>query len=249
MPSVCLIVPCYNEERRLDRLAFARFLDRSADVSICFVNDASRDATLAVLSELRQAYPDRIWLIDLAQQAGKAEAVRQAMLRMHEEQPADFIGYWDADLATPLEEVRTLCQHAASVPKCVMVLGSRVNRLGAAVHRKPSRHYVGRVFATFASMTLGLPVYDTQCGAKLVHRSVVPALFGEPFISRWIFDVELLARLRNLVGTSTLLASTVEAPLGAWQDVSGSNLGVVQMLRAPLDLWRIGRRYNRPGPL
>jgi dolichyl-phosphate beta-glucosyltransferase len=245
VPSVCLIVPCYNEERRLDRTAFERFVDDTPDVSICFVNDASADGTLTVLSELQHNRPQRIRIIDLPQRVGKAEAVRQAMLQVHAGQAADFIGYWDADLATPLEEVRTLCRHAESLPRCLMVLGSRINRLGASVRRKPSRHYSGRVFATLASVTLGLPVYDTQCGAKLVHRSVVPELFGTPFVSRWIFDVEVLARLRNLVGVETLLAGTIEAPLGRWRDVSGSNLGLMQMLRAPLDLWRIGRRYNR----
>jgi len=245
VPSVCLIVPCYNEARRLDRNAFQRFVDDTPDVSICFVNDGSRDGTDAVLSALQHDRPEKIQIISLPQQVGKAEAVRQAMLQVHAGHTAEFIGYWDADLATPLEQVRTLCRHAESLPRCLMVLGSRINRLGASVRRKPSRHYSGRVFATFASVTLGLPVYDTQCGAKLVHRSVVPELFGTPFVSRWIFDVEVLARLRNLVGSETLLASTIEAPLGEWRDVSGSNLGVRQMLRAPLDLWRIGRRYNR----
>jgi glycosyltransferase involved in cell wall biosynthesis len=245
VPSVCLIVPCYNEERRLDVPAFERFIGAAPDVSICFVNDGSRDRTLAMVSGLQTRNPGRVTIIDLPRRVGKAEAVRQAMVRIHHEQDVDFIGYWDADLATPLDEVRTMCQYAAALPECLMVLGSRVKRLGSSIHRKASRHYLGRVFATFASLTLRLPVYDTQCGAKLVHRSVVPALFGDPFVSRWIFDVEVLARLRNLVGASRLLASTVEAPLTAWRDVSGSNLRVAHMLRAPFDLWRIRRRYNR----
>ena len=126
-----------------------------------------------------------------------------------------------------------------------MVLGSRIKRLGASIDRKAKRHYLGRVFATFASLTLRLPVYDTQCGAKLVQAALVPQLFDQPFLSRWIFDVELLARLRNLVGVQKLLDATIEAPLDKWEDIGGSKLRFSYMMRAPLELWKIARRYNR----
>ena len=80
-------------------------------------------------------------------------------------------------------------------PELVGVFGSRIRRLGAAITRDPLRHYFGRVFATLASMVLDLAVYDTQCGAKLFRvNDDLRRAFGHVSL-RWIFDVELLARI------------------------------------------------------
>ena len=57
--------------------------------------------------------------------------------------------------------------------------------------------------------------------------------------------MELLARLRNLVGVQKLLDATIEAPLDKWEDIGGSKLRFSYMMRAPLELWKIARRYNR----
>ena len=166
------------------------------------------------------------------------------MLRAYAWKRFGYLGYWDADLATPLEEASTMHRLAIGRPDVRIVLGLRLNRLGASVYVTPQRHYPGRLFATCASAVLGLPVYDTQCGAKLVEASMVPQLFGEPFISRWIFDVELLARLRNLIGAEAMRSAAVEMPLQTWHGVSGSKVRLMAMLRAPLELLAIARRYN-----
>src|SRR5687768_8123769 len=109
MADVCLVVPCYNEERRLDVPAFERFLEASPEVSFCFVNDGSRDRTQSVLNALQTAHESSVLAVDMPQNVGKAEAVRQGMLRAHGWKPFAFIGYWDADLATPLEAVHAMC--------------------------------------------------------------------------------------------------------------------------------------------
>ncbi len=247
MPAVCLVVPCHDEQHRLDAAAFERFIGANPNVSFLFVNDGSGDGTLAVLTALHERQRAATRVLDVQPRSGKAEAIRRAMLDVAAWRTFDYVGYWDADLATPLDQLPAMMHLTEQQPACLLVLGSRIRRLGAVIERRASRHYLGRAFATIASLLLGLPVYDTQCGAKLVRADLLPALFGQPFSSRWCFDVELLARLREAVGPDVLLATTIEAPLTRWRDVGGSHLRWRDMVRAPLDLLRIHRRYNRTG--
>jgi hypothetical protein len=107
------------------------------------------------------------------------------------------------------------------------------------------RHYLGRIFATLASLTLDLPVYDTQCGAKLFRATgVLSAALKTPFLSRWIFDVELLARFIELRSSRAVLESTFEFPLRSWRDVPGSKVNASAFAKAAAELWRIHRRYR-----
>src|SRR5204862_482251 len=77
---------------------------------------------------------------------------------------AEVVGYVDADLSTPVAEVARLLDEMEQRGVAV-VMGARVALLGTAIQRRALRHYLGRLFATAASIILGLPVYDTQCGA------------------------------------------------------------------------------------
>ncbi|MGA2216252.1 MAG: glycosyltransferase, partial [Bryobacteraceae bacterium] len=189
-PRVMVIVPCYNEELRLPVDEFQRYL-RESQVSFVFVDDGSRDKTRDRLESLRQGRQDRAFVLRSPLNQGKAEAVRRG-LNFALDQRADYVGYWDADLATPLDAIAQFMAVFASRPDLDMVFGSRVKLLGRHVQRRTSRHYLGRVFATVVSVMLRLPVYDTQCGAKIFRvRPGTRDLTAEPFRTRWVFDVEL----------------------------------------------------------
>ena len=115
------------------------------------------------------------------------------------------------------------------------------------------RHYLGRAYATLASMALGISVYDTQCGAKVfrVNETFVDALV-QPFPSQWTLDVELLHRLLGGGAAVPGLPATAfaELPLETWRDVGGSKLRLGSALRALVDLARIARsrrRHERAG--
>ena len=124
-------------------------------------------------------------------------------------------------------------------------MGSRVLRAGAIIERSPRRHYLGRVFATAASVGLDLPFYDTQCGAKLIGRELVEPLFKEPFLSRWLFDLELLMRLRRLLGEDDFKSGVIEVPLNRWVDKGGSRIRMKDLIAVPYHLLRIRHHYRR----
>jgi dolichyl-phosphate beta-glucosyltransferase len=244
----CLVVPCYNEAARLDEDALAALVAGEIPCArLLMVDDGSRDETGVRLARLCQrAPPGRIELLALPRNRGKAEAVRQGLLRALAD-GAPVVGYFDADLSTPVPEIRRLLEVLAD-GDAQAVIGARVSLLGSDIRRSMVRHYLGRVFATAASLLLQTQIYDTQCGAKLFRRSpALAAALDEPFLSRWSFDVELLGRL--LVGTATVAPvdqqKVVEVPLRAWRDVPGSKLRFGAMAGALVELSRIGLDLER----
>ena len=247
MPEVCVVVPCYNEARRLRGADFIAFLDAHPEATLCLVDDGSRDATRAMLGALRDERPGRILVLELAPNGGKAEAVRAGVRHACSQGPWPILGYWDADLSTPLSEVDRLLAPFAGDAGLQLALGSRVKRLGSHIERRVARHILGRLFAACASVVLGLSVYDSQCGAKLFRREMVAVFFGDPFLTRWLFDLEILARLRNAVGITAMQAAR-EVPLAEWREVGGSKLGLREMGGVPLELLRIRKHYNARTP-
>lgn len=249
MAATTVVIPCFDEAARLPVDAFADHARKHADVDFLFVDDGSRDDTLRVLRALEARAPERISVIEQRPNQGKAEAVRLGMNAAFE-RGARYAGYLDADLAAPLSEIARLRAVFEAHEDIEMVFGARVMLMGRHIERRRARHYLGRVFATVASATLGLPVYDTQCGAKLFRVTpTTRALFADPFVGGWIFDVEILARrlvadrTGELPPTSRVL---YELPLDTWVDVAGSKVAPTDFLRAMLAMWRIRRRYLGP---
>ncbi len=243
--ELALVIPCFNEAGRLQTAPFHAFAATHPGVSFCFVNDGSADATPEILRELAAELGLRATFLDLAENHGKAEAVRAAIQHLLKSDCPPWLGYWDADLATPLDEVTRFLEYLHTHPHIRFLLGSRHLRLGVNIRRSTRRHYLGRIFATAASWILGLPVYDTQCGAKLIHRELAAGIFAEPFHSRWFYDVELLARVVAAHGRERTLELVHELPLQTWVDPGGSHLKARDFVRTPLDLLAIRRHYRQ----
>lgn len=239
-----IVVPCYNEEQRLPVEELRRFHLDGVRVEFCLVNDGSSDGTLRLLQSLAAETPDRFTLLDLGQNRGKAEAVRLGMLEVLPRR-ADIVGFWDADLATPLSEIEGFLDVFNARPEIEMVFAARVRLLGRSISRNPARHYFGRVGATLISSSLGLAVYDTQCGAKLFRVSeAMREIFAKPFLSRWIFDVEIIARFVLQRGRDAAARAIYELPITEWHDVKGSKVRSTDFGRALRDLWKIHRAYR-----
>jgi glycosyltransferase involved in cell wall biosynthesis len=234
-----VVVPCFDEARRFDSAALCRLLD--ARTRLLLVDDGSSDGTRALLNACAAAHPRAVAVLPLDDNLGKAEAVRRGLARAIDES-VDVVGYFDADLAAPPEEMRRVLDRLDD-PRVAAALGSRVRLLGSAIDRRPLRHYLGRVFATAASLALQLPVYDTQCGAK-AFRVAPPlrAALDTPFSSRWAFDVELLARLLD---AGMAADAIVEVPLTSWRDVRGGHLDARALVGAAATLARVAGRGKK----
>jgi len=249
MSKITVVIPCFNEAARLSETAFTAFIESCPDVDFLFVNDGSTDSTEQVLRRLAEQNPARYRAHSLAINRGKAEAVREGLCVAFAQEPRPhYVGFWDADLATPLDAIPGLASVLDQRPEVQMVFGARVMLLGRLIQRTWLRHYPGRVFATLVSLMLGIPIYDSQCGAKLFRANdEVAALFAKPFATRWIFDVEILARFieaRLTAGGSGAASGIYEYPLAEWHDVAGSKLGPADFALAIADLARIHRRYR-----
>ncbi|PIP93258.1 MAG: glycosyl transferase family 2 [Bdellovibrio sp. CG12_big_fil_rev_8_21_14_0_65_39_13] len=241
MKSITLVVPCYNEEKRLNLDAFTSYASQNTHVQILFVDDGSIDHTWQMIEKCSNEN-SQIHALKMPKNSGKAEAVRSGMLKSLENN-SDYIGFWDADLATPLDQLELFQSYMDRQAQVIM--GSRINLLGRHIERTHLRHYLGRLFATFASIVLNLGVYDTQCGAKLFRKDIVESAFSEKFQSYWIFDVEILARLRFL--NKLNVAQVFEVPLNIWRDVGGSKVRPFDFIKAPLELMAIYVKYKKNG--
>jgi len=245
--QTCIVVPAYNEEKRLDVRELEAFVAQQEGIDFLFVDDGSTDGTFQLLDSLTRRLP-RVSVLRMVKNGGKAEAVRQGLLSaLASGYP--FVGYWDADWATPLNEIPRFVALLAQRDDIDLMLGSRVALLGRNIDRKWYRHYLGRISATFASIVLGLPVYDTQCGAKLMRNTpALRTIFDAAFRSGWVFDVELIARYMQRFPHKH---GIYELPVERWTDVGDSKVRPIDFLRAFGAMakiyrhYRLHRRYHR----
>lgn len=232
-----IVVPCYNEAARLDTQAFLSALAGLPGVDFLMVDDGSTDGTRALLEMLAAQAPDRIAVLALERNGGKAEAVRRGLQAAGTRQTA-FIGFWDADLATPLHAVFDMLRLGERFEDVAVIFGSRRSMLGHRIRRDASRRLVSRICNLMARLALGMPVGDTQCGAKLLRNiPEVRAALARPFATGWLFDVELFARIAARVENRH--DAFYELPLSEWHEVPGSKVSARSILRAGVQMLRL----------
>jgi len=243
-----IVIPCHNEAERLDAAAFLAALADDPALSLLFVDDGSTDSTLERIGDVRARAGGRVALLRQHPNRGKAVAVRLGILealRSH----ATYVGFLDADLATPFSEMTRLRALLDAHPDLQGAIASRVPLLGAGVERAPARLAAGRLAAWAVSQVLRLPIGDASCGAKLFRAgATTQGVFAEPFLSRWIFDVEILVRYRMAAGGSATdgpLPPLMELPVLRWEERGGSKIRPGDYVRALRDLFRIRRHYGR----
>ena len=173
---------------------------------------------------------------------GKGNAVRDGFLYAVHENMSGNLAYLDADLSTSLEECKLLSKKIND--KIKFVFGSRISKSNNIIKRKFHRFIIGRSIATIISSIIGVSIYDTQCGCKIMDQKLVKMSFEKAFLSRWLFDVEIFLRLINFYGKDKFLEISREVPLKSWIDTEDSRVKFIHAPRIILDLLIIKKRYK-----
>jgi len=225
--SLSIIIPAYNEERRLTS-TLERIHGYLAGAGwkfseVVVVDDGSRDGTAALVDRFA-AQASSVRLLRNPGNRGKGYSVRHGML--------DAKGEWalftDADLSSPIEELEKLWIKAQEA-RAQVAIGSRaLDRSLIGTHQPLVREYAGRAFNLAVRITTGLPFWDTQCGFKLFETRAAREIFRRQQIDRFGFDVEVLFIARKLG------YSAVEVPV-RWNDVAGTKVSLLNGLMAFLD--------------
>lgn len=190
-PHLSIVIPAYNEERRLPS-TLARLHDylsrQSYRSEIVVVSNGSTDGTDAIVLEAVQRFPD-LRLISIPER-GKGRAVREGALHSR----GQIVFLCDADLSMPPEHLAPFLLAAEDAD---VVVGSR-EALGARRYDEPwHRHLMGRVFNGLVQLLIVPDIRDTQCGFKAFRREAADTLFPLQTIPGWGFDVELLHLARK----------------------------------------------------
>jgi len=237
MQKVAIIIPCYNEEKRLDYKNI-EYLLLNSDLDVFFANDGSKDDTVTVINSIIEKHGKRCYLIDFIENSGKSNTIYKAINQINQEGNYDFIGYFDADFSTPASEIIRLVQEL-STNQSEFLFGSRILLLNSGIKRKFYRHVIGRVITTLINLKFKLGIYDTQCGSKLFSKTIIQIAFNKPFYTSWLFDVEIFIRLKK----QNLLKKGREIPVYDWKDIDGSKLGWKTAFKIIFELLQLITKY------
>ncbi len=244
-PLSVLVIPCHNEALRLDIGRVHAMLEREPDWHFLFVDDGSTDGTALMLEELSRSFRDQVLVLSLPQNAGKAEAVRLGLLHALDQQPLPtYVGYLDADFSTPPESLEPFRDLLLRRKDLQGVIGVRMELGGRQIKRELHKSVLNKLFSWLSSAVLGVRFRDPTCGAKLLRASPeLRSALHRPFLSRGIFDVELISRLGlyfERSGLGPLEWSLYEYPLDQWNDVGGSHRKIDDYFEA---LWDLGKIF------
>jgi len=215
--SVSIVIPCFNEERRLPATIEAIhgfFHRRGTQFELIIVDDGSVDDTSKLVNDVTQTLTG-ITLIRHEKNTGKGFAVKAGVLRSL----GSAVLICDADLSTPIDEIDRLLPLLDE--GCDIVIGSRRMRDSNIVMKQPwYRQVMGKIYNMLVNSVLALGFRDTQCGFKLFKGDVARSLFAKSRINGFSFDAEILfmAKRQGL--------KVREMPV-SWSDSRGSKISVL----------------------
>jgi glycosyltransferase involved in cell wall biosynthesis len=235
LDSISIVIPAFNEERRLTATltAVLTYLARGdwRLAEIVVVDDGSADGTARLAREFSASHA-AVRLVQNPGNRGKGYSVRHGVM----EARGEWILFSDADLSAPIEELDKLLVAARKAGASVAIGSRALDRSLIEVHQSGFRETAGRVFNLCMWALTGLPFHDTQCGFKLFEAGVAREVFGRQRLERFGFDAEVLFIARQLG------FRMVEVPV-RWSHSEGTKVSMFRdSLNMFLDLLRI--RWN-----
>ena len=192
-----LVIPAYNEERRLptsirDMRTF--FSSLKAECEILIIVEKSSDRTLELARQAADG-DARFQIVDNLVHRGKGYAVRSGMLRAR----GEAVFFMDADLSTPLAEVLNFMIHLGEHAEIDVVIGSRAHAKSEIIKRQNwFRQWLGRTFNKFVQIFGVRGIEDTQCGFKAFRARAAREIFSRQTLDGFAFDVEVLLLAKRL---------------------------------------------------
>jgi dolichyl-phosphate beta-glucosyltransferase len=244
-PVVAVVIPAFNEEARLgDTLRAIASYGRAhgRPLAVVVADDGSVDRTIEIAETTARDEDLDLTVLRLPH-AGKAWAVRTAMLNAAASTNAEYLLMLDADNEIAVDQLAGV--HWVADPSTVYI-GRRTLAVGERVGTRPppARRLMSAGMRLLSRLLLGLSYPDTQCGFKLFPRHLVAALFGQQRSRGWVFDAEILA----IAARSGL--PIVEVPV-VWSPRGVSRVRPIAAVTSALDMLVIAarlltRRYARP---
>lgn len=194
-PSLLLLIPAYNEERRIEPVLrdYARFFQKnySGKFQIVAILNGCTDNTLGVVQKVAAEFP-MVRADEFKEPIGKGGALIEGLKLASQ---GDLIGYVDADGATP---PRAFLELVEKIGAADCVIGSRWLP-GAVIHQSQSsrRRFASRAFHLIVQLLFWLNIRDTQCGAKVMKREVVEKIHDHLRIADMAFDINLLVSIKR----------------------------------------------------
>jgi len=238
-PSVLLLIPAYNEERRIEPVLrdYAQYFRKNypGKFQLVVVLNNCTDDTLGVVNRVGVEFPEvsaQVYIDPINKGGALIEGLRLAPL-------ADLIGYVDADGATGPAAFAELVRRSGEAD---CVIGSRWIP-GAVLHQMQTgqRQFASRIFHMIVEVLFRMNIRDTQCGAKVIRRAAVEKVHSSLFIADMAFDINLLYILKREGFT------VLEVPT-EWTDKTGSKVALGRtstiMLLSVIRLRWIYSRFN-----
>lgn len=194
MKFLTVVVPVYNERKRLERIKKVyRYLKKQKYSSeLIVVNDGSTDDTLEKLKQLRKKYPFK--LISYIENKGRGYAVKNAFLKYK----SKYNLFLDVDLSTPISEFKKFLPLLKNYD--VMIASRKMKGSKLKIPQSKSRVYMGKMFTFLSRGVLRMNVSDFNCGFKCFSSKAVDKIFPKLTLNRWGMDCEALyiAKKKNL---------------------------------------------------